>query len=113
MPSEIIIDPEKDEKTEFNVVKTITKVTMSKEKSDICKNNIVCDYDRTKSELSFVKNTSTKEKCWRLVHDGASVLLFFESDGVTETGHDMYLGTYEECLAEIDKLGLKWNGQTN
>lgn len=46
-------------------------------------------------------------KSWRVVHDGLTVMLFQEMEGLTETIHRAFeTVTREECLAEISRLGL-------
>ena len=49
---------------------------------------------------------SSKEKSWRLVHDGKTVLDLFESEGFTETINTLFTGTETECRNEIARLGL-------
>lgn len=47
---------------------------------------------------------------WRLVHDGKKVLSFFyEEKGITETIYTLFIGTKEECEAEIQRLGLEYS----
>lgn len=46
-------------------------------------------------------------KSWRVVHDGLTVMLFQEMEGLTETIHQAFeTVTREECLTEIARLGL-------
>jgi hypothetical protein len=53
-------------------------------------------------------NVSPTQKCWRLVHDGVSVLALFEGEGETWTINNLFCATEEkEIQAEIDRLGLK------
>lgn len=50
---------------------------------------------------------SAKELSWRLVHDGTKVISLFESPGVTQTKHNLFVApTKEECEQEISKLSL-------
>ena len=62
-------------------------------------------YDEAKAELTVKVNASPAEKCFRLVHDGKSVLFFFEDDGLTETAHNLICGTKEDCEKEFAALG--------
>ena len=54
----------------------------------------------------FEANVSPREKCYRLVHDGRTVIALFESVGETSTRNELFCGTREECDAEIARLGL-------
>lgn len=63
----------------------------------------------------ITQNGITVNQCqgsgWRLVHDGNSVLnLFYVESGITQTINNLFVGTEEECRAEIMRLGLT---QTN
>lgn len=46
---------------------------------------------------------------WRLVHDGSRVIALFEGSTTdcTTTKHEIFIGTREECEAEVSRLGLK------
>ena len=65
-------------------------------------------YDEKKKEFTFKVNKTSREKSWRLVHNGKDVLCLFESDGYTRTIYYLYQAkTIEKCLDEIDRLNLK------
>lgn len=56
-----------------------------------------------------IKKVSNTDPIWKLVHDNKSVTLLKELPGKGCIGGDNLLfvaGTKEECLAEIEKLGL-------
>ncbi len=65
--------------------------------------------DSEKEEMTFNVNVIEKGSCWRLVHDGKEVLDLFESDGETSSINILFAGTENECLAEIERLGLIYN----
>lgn len=67
--------------------------------------NLLGIYDEAKEELTVKVTASPKENCFRLVHDGQSVLFFFENDGLTETAHNLICGTKEGCEKEFAALG--------
>jgi len=46
---------------------------------------------------------------WRLVHDGATVIALFESEGYTSTIHNLFVGTEAECRAEVARLNLAFS----
>ena len=53
--------------------------------------------------------SSPDEKSWRLVHDGKRVKALFESSGFTWTADTLLCTrTEEECLEEIQRLGLEY-----
>ena len=54
---------------------------------------------------------SGSAKSFRLVHDGSSVLSFFEGQGVTSTKYQLFYGTVQECLNEISSKGLTESNQ--
>lgn len=44
---------------------------------------------------------------WRLVHDGAVVLMLEQTAGVTETAHPAFEAqTLRDCMAQVERLGL-------
>lgn len=54
------------------------------------------------------------DSSWRLVHDGKDVMALFESGGYTTTIHNVFEAqTRDECLAEIERLGLVYEAQVN
>lgn len=56
---------------------------------------------------------SPKQNCFRLVHDGVSVIALFESNGYTWTRNNLFCTTTEaECLNEIKALNLKYVPET-
>jgi len=66
------------------------------------------NFKEDKKELTFEKKHSLKNgKFWRLVHDGETVLMLFEAEGETQTAHELFCGTEDECRKEIETLGLK------
>jgi len=65
-------------------------------------------YDNIKKELTVNYNEVTSEKeTWRLIYYNGKVLNLFESKGTTQTISNLYVGTYEDCLKEIDRLKLQ------
>jgi len=65
-------------------------------------------YDNVKKELTVNYNEATSEKeTWRLIYYDGKVLNLFESKGTTQTISNLYVGTYEDCLKEIDRLKLQ------
>lgn len=47
------------------------------------------------------------EFCWRLVHDGAKIIIHFESDGLTRTVSNLFCATTDkEIHDEINRLKL-------
>jgi hypothetical protein len=57
---------------------------------------------------------SPSELCWRLVHDGVTVITLFKGIGYTWTRNNLFCATTEkECLDEIAKKGLKYTPEKN
>jgi hypothetical protein len=44
---------------------------------------------------------------WKLVHDGTNIIFFEQTDKSISTQSILFVGTREECEAEIARLGLK------
>ena len=51
-------------------------------------------------------NISPPDQCFRLIHDGARILNYFEASGFTRTLSNLFCGTDEECQAEMARLGF-------
>ena len=45
---------------------------------------------------------------WKLVHDGINIIIFEQTDKSISTQNVLFVGTQEECDAEIARLGLTW-----
>ena len=45
---------------------------------------------------------------WKLVHDGINIIIFEQTDQSIGTQNTLFVGTREECDAEIARLGLTW-----
>jgi len=45
---------------------------------------------------------------WKLVHDGINIIIFEQTDKSISTQNVLFVGTQEECEAEIARLGLTW-----
>jgi hypothetical protein len=58
--------------------------------------------------LTFSVNVSPSGKFWRLVYWNGIVKDLFESGGTTCTINHLFWGTEKQCLAEIDRLKLKY-----
>jgi hypothetical protein len=43
---------------------------------------------------------------WKLVHDGRNIVFFEQTDKAISTQSNLFIGTQEECEAEINRLGL-------
>ena len=43
---------------------------------------------------------------WKLVHDGRNIVFFEQTDKAISTQSILFIGTQEECEAEINRLGL-------
>jgi hypothetical protein len=72
-------------------------------------------YDSGKKELQFDVSETPPDFCWRMVYNKKELIVLLECDGVTSSMYDIFCGTYEECLAEADRLGLKmdkWEQKT-
>lgn len=54
----------------------------------------------------FTQITHTDGDCSVLIHDGGRVITLFRCSGTTKTPLQVFVGTEEKCLAEIDRLGL-------
>lgn len=66
-------------------------------------------WNAAKEELVFDVNISPSGvKCWRLVYWSGEVTDLFESTGFTQTINHLFCGTEEECLEEIEHMGLKY-----
>lgn len=53
-------------------------------------------------------NKTDSSLSWRLIHDGDKVISLFESSGVTQTMHTIFLAaTEEQCQTEIYSLNLE------
>lgn len=65
---------------------------------------------REKNKLVDIPaKSSPRDICFRLVHDGVTVLTLFESTGYTWTRNNLFCATTEkECVDEIAKKGLKY-----
>ena len=46
---------------------------------------------------------------WKLVHDGINIIIFEQTDKSISTQCILFVGTEEECEAEIDRLELVWS----
>ena len=44
---------------------------------------------------------------WKLVHDGNIIILFEQMDKTLGTQFNLFVGTQDECNAEIARIGLK------
>ena len=101
-------------------METIKAVDIIIKSKDVTKLQALALYDAAKvtdkgkdkdKELKIKKKSSPKTgKFWRLVHDGTKVLHLFEAEGETITGRTLFCGTREECLNEIDKIGVTTDG---
>ena len=80
-----------------------TKDILRSKTTGLCRSDAVVTADDEVIPINYSKNDIS----WRLVHDGVKVLDFFESQGITGTRNTLFVGTEEECKAEIEKLGLK------
>lgn len=57
----------------------------------------------------IIINKTDSELCWRLIHDGTSVINLSESEGVIHTQLNIFLAKSKEaCLAEIYRLNLQY-----
>ena len=45
---------------------------------------------------------------WKLVHDGINIIIFEQTEKSISTQNVLFVGTQEECDAEIARLGLNW-----
>jgi len=52
--------------------------------------------------------TTNGEECYRLVHDGTAIISYFVSSGYTATKDTLFVGTKEECDAEITNLDMEY-----
>lgn len=43
---------------------------------------------------------------WKLVHDGTNIVFFEQTNKSISTQSILFIGTQEECEAEINRLGL-------
>ena len=43
---------------------------------------------------------------WKLVHDGTNIIFFEQTNKSISTQSILFIGTQEECEAEIARLGL-------
>ena len=83
-------------------------MTMQKEDYEVVKEGKAI-YDEKEAHIEFNVNVIPPIDCWRLVHDGMKVLNLFEADGKTTSIHTLFAGTYEECIDEINRLGLEYD----
>ena len=52
-------------------------------------------------------STEEQNGLWHLIFDNnKNVITLFESIGITSTQENLFVGTQEECEAEINRLGL-------
>jgi len=52
-------------------------------------------------------NTTDTEMSWRLIHNEDKIIALFESSGITQTHHTIFLASTEaECQTEIYSLNL-------
>lgn len=51
--------------------------------------------------------TIANEGPWQLIYDN-SIIALIESGGLISTEANIFTGTKEECLLEIDRLGMPW-----
>jgi len=55
----------------------------------------------------IIINKTDSEMSWRLIHNNEKVISLFESSGVTQTSHVIFLAPTEaECQTEIYTLNL-------
>lgn len=45
---------------------------------------------------------------WKLVYSDKLIVFYEQTDESIATGGTLFVGTHEECEAEINKLGLLW-----
>jgi hypothetical protein len=45
---------------------------------------------------------------WKLIHNDIDVIFFEETDKAISTQEKLFVGTQQECEAEIARLGLLW-----
>lgn len=45
---------------------------------------------------------------WKLVHDGINIIIFEQTDKSISTQNVLFVGTQEECDAEIARIRLTW-----
>ena len=64
------------------------------------------EWNEDDQEMEFDVNIIEAGLCWRLAHDGEKVLALFESDGETSSIHTLFTGTKQDCLDEVESLGL-------
>jgi hypothetical protein len=50
---------------------------------------------------------------WKLVHDGANIIFFEQTDKAISTQSILFVGTKEECDPEIERLGLKFTHEND
>ena len=43
---------------------------------------------------------------WKLVYDGNQIVLFEQTDQCVATQSTLFVGTEQECVTEIERLGL-------
>jgi len=46
---------------------------------------------------------------WKLIHNDIDVIFFEETDKSISTQEKLFVGTQEECEAEINRLGLNYS----
>ena len=56
------------------------------------------EFNPTGKVETFTVSKSPRDKCWRLVHNGKTVLACLLSDGITETRFTL------ECFNDLDSL---------
>jgi len=55
-----------------------------------------------------IVNKTDSEMSWRLIHNDERVIALFESSGITQTSHTIFLAATEaECQTEIYSLNLE------
>lgn len=52
--------------------------------------------------------TTNGDECYRLIHNGISVIAYNLSTGFTATKNPLFVGTKEECDAELERLGIEY-----
>ena len=81
------------------------KPTISKEQYEVYKRDPL-SWNPLIGKLTFDVNVSQSAKSWRLVYWGGKVCDLFESEGRTWTINNLFCGTEEDCLKEIERLRI-------
>ena len=87
-------------------MQTTVTPTIPKEQYEVYK-RAPLSWNPLTGKLTFDVNVSSPAKSWRLVYWAGRVRDLFESEGRTWTINNLFCGTEDDCLKEIERLKIE------